>query len=75
MRFLTFAAAIVGALAEPAFAYIGPGLGLGTIGVIVGLLASIVLALVALIWYPVKRLIGRSKSPAPSKASRTEEPL
>ena len=36
-------------------AYIGPGLGAGVIGVILGLLASIGLALVAVFWYPLKR--------------------
>jgi hypothetical protein len=37
-------------------AYIGPGLGLGTIGVVLGTLMSIGLALLAIIWYPFKRL-------------------
>jgi preprotein translocase subunit SecF len=37
-------------------AYIGPGLGTGTIGVVLGILASIFLALIAIIWYPLKRL-------------------
>ena len=36
-------------------AYIGPGLGLGTIGVILGVLASSVLILVSILWYPLKR--------------------
>jgi hypothetical protein len=38
-------------------AYIGPGLGMGTIGVVLGILASIVLTLIAIVWYPLKRLL------------------
>ena len=40
-------------------AYTGPGLGTGVIGVVLGILASIGLALIALIWYPLKRLFKR----------------
>lgn len=37
-------------------AYIGPGLGTGTIAVVLGIFASIILAFVAIVWYPLKRL-------------------
>lgn len=37
-------------------AYIGPGLGTGVIGVVLGILTSIALMLIALVWYPLKRL-------------------
>lgn len=37
-------------------AYTGPGLGLGIIGVAVGVLGSIFLGIVAVVWYPIKRL-------------------
>ncbi|MBZ4219289.1 MAG: hypothetical protein LAC69_03765 [Chlorobium sp.] len=39
-----------------AHAYIGPGLGTGVIGVVVGILTALFLALTAIIWYPLKRL-------------------
>lgn len=42
-----------------AFAYVGPGLGAGTLGVVLGLLGSIFLALFAFFWYPIKRMIFR----------------
>lgn len=45
-----------------AYAYIGPGLGLGTIGVVLGVLGSIILAFFAILWYPLKRLFRRKKS-------------
>lgn len=49
-------------LPESAHAYTGPGLGLGAIGAALGILGSILLALLSLIWYPFKRLWRRIKS-------------
>lgn len=48
-------------LANPleASAYIGPGMGLGAIGVVVGIFFALVLALVSIIWYPIKHLWKR----------------
>lgn len=42
-----------------AMAYTGPGLGLGAIGVAFGIIGSILLGIVSIVWYPVKRLIRR----------------
>jgi len=53
-------------------AYIGPGLGAGTIGVILGVLGSIVLALFAIFWYPIKRLLRKNKTDDEPKAVETE---
>lgn len=47
--------------AQPALAYVGPGLGLGAIGAILGVGLSILLAILAVFWYPVKRLLGLGK--------------
>jgi len=41
------------------WAYVGPGLGAGAIGVILGVIAAVSLALFAIIWYPIKRLIKK----------------
>lgn len=43
--------------ALPAQAHIGPGAGAGTIAVVLGILASIVMAFFAILWYPAKRLL------------------
>lgn len=48
-------------VAHPAYAYVGPGLGAGTIGVVLGLLGSIFIALFAVLWYPFKRLLKKIK--------------
>ena len=45
-------------------AYIGPGLGVGAIGIVLGILAAIVIGFFAILWYPVKRIINRRKTPA-----------
>jgi len=48
--------------ANIAQAYIGPGLGAGTLGVILDLLGSVILALFAFFWYPIKRTLFSNKS-------------
>ncbi len=50
-------------LTMPAEAYIGPGAGAGTIAIVLGVLASIVLAFVAIVWYPIKRLLKSRRRP------------
>jgi hypothetical protein len=39
-----------------AAAYVGPGLGLGVIGAIFSIIATVILAVIGLFWYPLKRL-------------------
>jgi hypothetical protein len=39
------------------FIYIGPGLGGGMIAAILGLIMSFLLAIVALFWVPIKKII------------------
>ena len=57
-----------------AYAYIGPGLGLGTIGVVLGILGAIILAFFAILWYPLKRLFQRKRSNEESKKKKSEDP-
>lgn len=47
---------------EEVFAYIGPGLGLGAIGAFFGTILAILLGLIGIIWYPVKRMIKKYKA-------------
>lgn len=55
--------------AVPAHAYIGPGVGAGTIAVVLGVLASILMAFFAVLWYPIKRVVKKRRS----SRRRTEE--
>tara|TARA_B100001027_G_C16159009_1_gene281668 strand:+ start:175 stop:396 length:222 start_codon:yes stop_codon:yes gene_type:complete len=43
-------------------AYIGPGMGLGAIMTILGIIGAIILSIVAIIYYPIKRLIIKIKN-------------
>jgi hypothetical protein len=57
--------ALAAFVAQPAYAYIGPGAGLTAIGTVIALLGGILLAIVGFIWYPIKRLLrsrARGKS-------------
>lgn len=38
-------------------AYSGPGVGLGALSVVIGIVGSVFLMTVSLIWYPFKRMI------------------
>jgi hypothetical protein len=63
--------------AASAEAYVGPGMGLGVIGAILGFLAAFFLALVGLVWYPLKRMIRARRDGAvvatePSEAAHSE---
>lgn len=49
------------ASAGTAHAYIGPGLGAGVIGTVLGILGSIFLALGAVLYYPFKRFMRRRR--------------
>lgn len=64
------AAALALTAAAPAHAYLGPGLGLGAIGVALGVVGSILLGIVSVIWYPFKRLIRRLRRPGRADPER-----
>lgn len=55
---------------DDAAAYVGPGLGLGVIGVIVGVVVTVLLAILGLVWYPLKRLFKKGK---PKKKQQDQE--
>ena len=62
LRALSIALALSAPLAAQAST--GPGLGLGAIGVAFGLIGSILLAIVSVVWYPIKRLVRRIRGRA-----------
>lgn len=45
-------------------AYIGPGVGVGALGAVVGVIGAILLAIFAVLWYPVKRMLKAKKRSA-----------
>jgi len=64
VRFVSIALAALAVSATTAEAYIGPGVGAGALAAVLGVLGSIFLALFAVIYYPIKRLMKRRKSAA-----------
>ena len=68
-RLTLLAAAFLVVVALPAEAYIGPGAGAGAIAVVLGILGSIVMAFIAILWYPFKRLLKKRKKKGPELES------
>jgi len=56
------------------FAYMGPGVGAGVFAVIGGILLSVVMAIVAVVWYPMKRLLGKRSQTPPEVEPVQDEP-
>jgi len=46
---------------SPAYAYIGPGLGAGALATVLGVLLAVLMLIVGIVWYPLKRLIRSLK--------------
>ncbi len=49
-------------LTAHAQAYVGPGLGLGAIAVILGIVISVLIAVLAIVWYPIKRRMAARRA-------------
>jgi len=63
MRVTLFLIAILAPTA--AHAYIGPGAGITAIGSVLALVGALLLAIIGLVWYPLKRVMkGRKKAQA-----------
>ena len=58
--------------ADAAHAYVGPGLRLGTIAVVLGVIGSVFLAIFAVLWYPIKRMLKKRKAPAAARSQQKE---
>jgi hypothetical protein len=58
---LVAVAFVVTLFATPAFAYIGPGAGITVLGALWGVVVAIVLAVVAVILWPLRVLFGRRR--------------
>jgi hypothetical protein len=75
--FALASAALMIAMPGVAQAYMGPGLGLGFLGAVFGVIGSILLGIAAIIWYPIKRLwrkLRRPRNPpAPSPKDQAPE--
>ncbi len=59
MKTIIFIALVVMLYSTNAQAYVGPGLGVGVIGAIVGVVGAILMAIIGVFWYPLKRMFGK----------------
>jgi hypothetical protein len=57
-------------VAEPAYAYIGPGAGISLLGAVWALLLAVLTAVAMVVWYPVRRAMQRSRRRKPQAADR-----
>lgn len=56
-----------------ALAYIGPGLGLGAIGAVIGVIGGIFLAIFGVLYYPIKRMLKNRRKRAADPTHRIEK--
>ena len=70
--FVPFLAAAMIAVPMMAEAYIGPGVGAGAIAAVIGVIGSIFLAIIAVLYYPIKRMLKGRKAKA-ANATRSGE--
>jgi flagellar biogenesis protein FliO len=59
--FSFLAAVLLSSVPLQAQAYIGPGMGLGMAGVVLGLFVAFILLLAGLIWLPIRRFLRQRK--------------
>lgn len=50
------------ALVTPAVAYIGPGAGISVLGSVLGILATIFVAIGAIVFWPIRKFLKRKKA-------------
>ena len=48
-------------ISEPVFAYIGPGMGVGIIASVLGIIAALLIAIFGILYYPIKRMLKNRK--------------
>ena len=60
-KYIFIITAIFIIIPNTAHAYLGPGLALGTIVLTIGLVAVLFFALIAILYYPIKKLIKKIK--------------
>ena len=71
-RVMIATAAMLAPIAS-AQAYVGPGLGVGTVMVILGFVGSLLLALFGIFWYPIKRVLKKRRAAKNIEPAATHE--
>lgn len=66
-------AVLLMAIATPLMAYIGPGAGISVLGSLLGILATILIAIGAIIFWPVRKFLKRRKAGASAVGAEASE--
>ena len=61
IRFL-FLLTIFSIISQVVWAYVGPGMAISTVLITLGVIGSLLLAIISVIYYPIKRLIKKTRS-------------
>ena len=56
-------------IANPAAAYVGPGAGISVLGSLLGILATIFVAIGAILFWPIRKLMRRRKAKKETEVS------
>lgn len=72
LRLITLFACVLIISPTPALAYLGPGVGAGALAAVVGVVGAIFLALFAVLYYPIKRMLKKRKKV--SANAQSDEP-
>ena len=56
----------------PALAYIGPGAGISVLGSLLGILGTIIVAIGAILFWPIRKMMKRRKSTAAAESESSE---
>ena len=59
LKKIIFSSIIFCLITTSSFAYLGPGVGAGIIVATIGIIVAILAALFGLIWFPIKKLLGK----------------
>ena len=66
-RLVAFLVAMLAA--APAMAYMGPGAGLGMLGSLAAVIGAVLVALVAIVWMPIRILLKRRRKEGAGKGA------
>jgi hypothetical protein len=66
-RLIAFLVAMLAA--APAAAYMGPGAGLGMLGSLAAVIGAVLVALVAIVWMPIRILLKRRRKEGAGKGA------
>jgi hypothetical protein len=65
MRKLLFLTGLFLALSQPCFAYIGPGAGISVLGGLLGIITTIIVAIGAILFWPIRKMLKKKKARTP----------